>query len=274
MHIIQTIDLFPGLNRKLKDIFLTADRQDFDVPTQFPDWTVKDICAHLLDTSLRRLSLERDGYVPREKISVNSYEQLVQHVTDLADRWTSAFTGVSPQILVGMIEKYQQELYLFLKTLDPFAYSFFPVSWAGEEKSYNWFDIAREYTERWHHQMQIREALHLEPLYDRTLYFPVLDTFMRALPFHYRNFKKENGYVLGVRITGSAGGTWYMEWNDGIKLTEKPDGLIRTEITISQDIAWKIFTRWTDKSIYQVTVCGDQDLGNHIKKMNCLLIAS
>jgi hypothetical protein len=42
---------------------------------------------------------------------------------------------------------------------DPFAMAPYGVSWAGEEKSANWFDTAREFTERWHHQQQIRLAV-------------------------------------------------------------------------------------------------------------------
>ena len=38
------------------------------------------------------------------------------------------------------------------QALDPFGAAMFPVSWAGEEESTNWFDTAREFTERWHHQ--------------------------------------------------------------------------------------------------------------------------
>ena len=34
----------------------------------------------------------------------------------------------------------------------------FGVAWAGEERSPAWFDVARELTERWHHQAHIRLA--------------------------------------------------------------------------------------------------------------------
>ena len=44
-------------------------------------------------------------------------------------------------------------------SLDPHAPALFNVAWAGEQTSPNWFDIGREYTERWHHQQQIREAV-------------------------------------------------------------------------------------------------------------------
>jgi hypothetical protein len=51
-----------------------------------------------------------------------------------------------------------------LKELDPFAEAIFSVGWAGEEKSLNWFHIAREYTEKWHHQQQIRLAVGQEQI--------------------------------------------------------------------------------------------------------------
>ena len=56
----------------------------------------------------------------------------------------------------------------------------FPVSWAGEEESANWFDTAREFTERWHHQQQIRLAVDKPGIMTREFYFPVLDCFMRG----------------------------------------------------------------------------------------------
>jgi hypothetical protein len=47
----------------------------------------------------------------------------------------------------------------YLKSLDPFDKAVFSVAWAGEDESKNWFHIAREYTEKWHHQQQIRLAV-------------------------------------------------------------------------------------------------------------------
>jgi hypothetical protein len=50
------------------------------------------------------------------------------------------------------------------------------VAWAGEAESTNLFDTAREYTERWHHDMQIRSPLgaqgHAEALLEERLAVP------------------------------------------------------------------------------------------------------
>jgi hypothetical protein len=51
--------------------------------------------------------------------------------------------------------------------LPPHAEAPFGVAWAGETRSANWLDTGREYTERWHHQMQIRDAVGAPPLLER-----------------------------------------------------------------------------------------------------------
>ena len=269
---IDTIKLFPVINAKLVELLRSMSDDDFNRPTQFDSWKVKDICAHLLDTSIRRLSAERDKYKSLENTRIGSYNDLITYVTNLADRWALAFTGVSQKILVDLIEEYQNELYEYLKKLNLYEESFFPVSWAGEEKSLNWFDIAREYTERWHHQMQIREALKRDFLYEEKLYKPVLDTFMRGLPYHYRNWEMDKGYILCVEIEGNAGGKWYLEWNNEIELKKDVIKEPQTVAVINQNDAWKIFTRWNDKNVYKARVKGNRELGEYILEMNCLLI--
>ncbi|PKL23429.1 MAG: hypothetical protein CVV47_14405 [Spirochaetae bacterium HGW-Spirochaetae-3] len=271
---IESIELFPVLNARLMEILSGMSRDDWDAKTNFPSWTVKDICAHLLDTSIRRLSSERDGYRPGETVAVDSYDGLVRYLTGLADRWASAFSGTSPRILTDMIGRYQDELYEYLRTKDPFGYAMFPVGWAGEERSYNWFDIAREYTERWHHQAQIREALHREPLYDRSLYYPVLDTFMQALPYHYKDFRKDGAHILAVEILGTAGGTWFVEWMDErielkYKIGKDPDTVVR----IRQEDAWRLFTKWGRPGLEEnVAIVGDTGIGKHLLGMTCIMM--
>ncbi len=273
-RIIETVQLFPELNHKLIDLLKGLSPDEWHGPTRFPNWKVKDIAAHLLDTSIRRLSSQRDGYRPGPAASFSSDSELARFVTDLADRWASAFSGVSPDVLVELIEEYQNQLCEFLKRLEPLGRAHFPVSWAGEEVSQNWFDVAREYTERWHHQMQIRDALRREPLYEQRLYYPLLDTFMRALPFHYRNVAKEGGYTLRVEVAGESGGAWHLvrdadRWRLDYDLESEPG----TTVRIDNEAAWKIFVRWIDPAEVRerVSIRGDERLGAHLLGMTCVI---
>jgi hypothetical protein len=79
------------------------------------------------------------------------------------------------------------------------------VSWAGEEKSANWFDTAREFTERWHQQQQIRLAVNKPGILTRELSHPVLDCFLRALPFTYRAVSGRPETYVHIIISGPCG---------------------------------------------------------------------
>src|SRR5436305_1150067 len=64
--------------------------------------------------------------------------------------WTAAARRLSPPVLIHLLEWARRECVAFFRTLDPDGPAAFPVAWAGEEESKNFFDLAREYTERWH----------------------------------------------------------------------------------------------------------------------------
>jgi hypothetical protein len=90
-------------------------------------------------------------------------------------------------VLIDMMKAACQQSASFHDSLDLFAPATFTVSWAGEETSLNWFDTARELTERWHHQQQIRLATNRPGIMTPDLYHPVLDCFVRGLPHVYQD---------------------------------------------------------------------------------------
>jgi hypothetical protein len=115
---------------------------------------------------------------------------------------------------------------------------------AGEDESENWFDIAREYTEKWHQQMQIRMALGQPLLMDKRYTKPLYDTFMLGLPHLYREM---NDYPIGdtikISISGKLNKSWYLvkkngKWMFCSKIDSKPI----SEVKISENDAWIIFT--------------------------------
>ncbi len=110
-------------------------------------------------------------------------------------------------MLIELLEGSGQEAVELFESLDPMGAAPFAVSWAGENASLVWFDLAREYTERWHHQRQIVDAVGKpSPIDGRRLYHPVLDTFMRALPYTFREIQAEDGTLVVVEIGGKPAG--------------------------------------------------------------------
>ncbi len=250
-------DLFPALGRRLVDLLRSLDADDWHRPTLCAGWTVRDLAAHLLDSACRRVSVERDGWLPEPDVEIDSYRGLVAYLDRLNAQWVTAARRVSPRLLTDTLAAIEPQLAEVLREKDPETLATFPVTWAGEEASRAWFDVARELTERWHHQQQIREAVGAPGLDDPRFVAPVLETFLRVLPHHYREVEAARGTTLAIRIvgettyrytlrsgaaepvdSGSGSGRWrlYRGW------PEEPT----SAIGLDQRSAWLLLTKGAD----------------------------
>jgi uncharacterized protein (TIGR03083 family) len=274
MQPILTAHLFPLIEDKLLALLRSLTPEEWEAQTVAPAWKVKDVAAHLLDTQLRKLSRARDGYQSGPPPLIKSPADLLALVNRLNREGVEMYRRFSPQVLISMMQVASRESAEYYQSLDPARDAVFGVSWAGEEKSANWFDTAREFTERWHHQQQIRLATGRPGIMTRELYYPVLDCFMRALPFAYRDRSGAPGTHARFNVAGDCGGSWILE-RDGNRwqLVESADGRQASETTIPQEIAWRIFTKGIDRNSAeaQVVVSGDRDLGLHVLSMVAII---
>ena len=255
------VDLFPGLHAELMSLLRGMRPDDWGRPTACALWSVKDVAAHLLDGALRRLSYGRDRVEPAPDQPITSYAGLVVYLNRLNADWVAAARRLSPQVLMDMLDLSGPQLYDYFRALDPNAPARFGVAWAGEEASANWFDIGREYTERWLHQQQIREAVGATPLTARKWLHPTLDIFLRALPFTYRQTESEVGRSIQIEIGGEAGGVWtLMRTADGWRLFAGSDGSAGTRVSLSQDTAWKLFSKGLSPEQARRSISMDGDL--------------
>ncbi len=267
---IEVAELFPELDAQLIPLLRGLSAEDWGRPA-VGAWTVKDVAAHLLDTAIRRLAFDRDRLplVPPDR-PVESYADLVAFLNDLNHVWVRAMKRVSPRLLTDLLEKTGAELSEHMAGLDPSAPALFSVAWAGEETSESWFDVAREYTERWHHQQQIREAVGAPGLTSRRLMHPVLDAFLRALPHAYRSVEAEEGTAIAIEIAGEAGGEWTLareggHWRlfEGISID--PHGP-KARVRMDQDTAWRRMTKGItrEQAAERSEVTGDRSLGEPV----------
>lgn len=258
-----TAHLFKTLDGKLLELLRSLAIDEWQRPTIVPKWNVRQIVAHLLDTALRRLSFGRDG-------GTHSGPALSdREVADLVNRLNAAgveaYGRLSPSVLITLTAAIIPQLHEYLESLEPFAPATFPVSWAGETESAVWFDIARELTERWHHQQQIRLAVDRPGIMTPELYGPVLECFMRGLPHAYREVPARAGSVVEVTVTGECGGTWWLERASShwVLVTTPARERIDARTAIPQSIAWRVFTKGIsrDEAKSQVSISGDEALG-------------
>lgn len=263
---IFTVPLLPKLEGKLIELLQSLGPDDWEERTVSPKWKVKDVAAHLLDTQLRALSMARDGYFADSPDS-NSHADLVSFINRLNQEGVEVYRRLSPAVMICLMETASRQNCEYHNSLDPFAPAPFAVSWAGETKSSNWFNTAREYTERWHHQQQIRLAVNRPGIMTRELYHPVLDCFMRALPFTYRELGGMPGAFVQFNVSGECGGSWYLYRDAEVwQLSASASGTKVSEVTIPQEIAWRVFTKGidADSAANQMRVDGDSKLGRLI----------
>ncbi|PYY00489.1 MAG: hypothetical protein DMG64_16785 [Acidobacteria bacterium] len=199
---ILTLDLFPILEGKLIELLRCLRHDEWSHPTLAKQWTVKDVTAHLLDGNFKRLSIQRDGFLGLTAPPRDGYEAFIGFINRNNAEWVQAARRLSPRVLIDLMEITSNEVHAFFRGLDPNAPALWGVTWAGEESSANWFDVAREYTERWHHQQQIRVAVGRPGISNRELYFPVLDTFMRGMPHAFRSVRARERTIVEIEISG------------------------------------------------------------------------
>ena len=216
--------------------------ESWDKPTVAGTWRVRDVVAHLVDVSMRRLSFHRDGHTPPAPTRPPLTERdFVAFINGLNAQWVEAARRISPRVLTDLFEDITSALADFAEAFPDDGPALFPVSWAGEDKSEGWFDLGREFTELWHHQAQIRAAVGAPSLGDPAWLHAVLLIALRGLPHAFRNASAGTEQTLTIEVTGAAGGVWTLRRDDGgwtLWAGEDPGETAR--VTMSGDTAWRL----------------------------------
>ncbi|MDJ1133435.1 maleylpyruvate isomerase family mycothiol-dependent enzyme [Streptomyces iconiensis] len=170
-----------------------------------PGWSVRDVAAHVLGDDYGRLARDRDGDsagpAPRPGESLEAF------IHRANQEWVDAARRISPSALVETLEVTGRGVAELWQSGTPDEPGL-GVSWAGADPAPRWLDCARDLSEYWTHRQQIRHATGQPTDADPRLLGPVLDTFLRALPFTLRTVSAEPGTRARVVVRGAAGGAW------------------------------------------------------------------
>lgn len=264
---ILVADLFPEILERLLALLSGLDRADWHKPTICTGWSVKDVALHLLGVEIGNLSVRRDGHVANEPIQ--DRDELVEFVNAWNQDWVRVSRRMSTRLMVEMLRFVGKQVCDYFRLLDPNLIGG-SVSWAGPDPAPVWLDLAREYTERWHHQQHIRDAVDRPGLKGPKYFAPVLGTFVWGLPHAYRTVEAEDGATLSLTIVGESGGNWSIRregesWRLYAGAFDRPDAAV----SIDEDIAWRLFTRGMDWKTAEnsVTFSGDHKLAGNISNV-------
>jgi uncharacterized protein (TIGR03083 family) len=237
---VLVLPLFPLERAALLGLLRALGSEAWMRPTVAGDWTVKDIVSHLVADDLGRVSRQRDGH--REDRGPD-FEPLSAFIDRRNADWVQATRRLSPAILISLLEFGGRETQAMFEAVDPFALGG-SVSWAGPDPAPVWLDLAREFTERWHHQQQIRDALGEPLLTDPVFLRPVLATFAFSLPPAFREDDVPTGTTVDIRVDGPSGGTWSVireAANWGLRVGASPAPT--ASVSMDEGTAWRMYVR-------------------------------
>ena len=272
---IDTLGHFPGERAALIELLEGLTPEDLSKPTVCAGWNVHDLTLHLLFTDMTYLSRVRDGFFgsrTADNGDLNDPAVLLAFINAQNQGWVDSARWMSPRLIVDLLRLTGDQLAEFRTTLD-LSSPGGVVSWAGPERAPLWMDTAREYTEKWHHQQHIRDAVGKPGLLERHWCHPVLDAFARALPFALRAEQPAPGTTVALEISGDAGDIWLAErgnsgWILGRGSTDEA-AAATSRVTMDQDTAWRLFTKGIapEKAAEQIGIAGDPNLACRVLRM-------
>jgi uncharacterized protein (TIGR03083 family) len=276
MPVVDTRAMFRPVSAGLVALLRELTPEAWQQPTIAGAWRVRDVVAHMLDTTLRRLSFQRDGLAPPPPTEpISSERDFVAFINGLNATWVAAAQRLSPRVLTDLYARASSEAADFFESLPLDGPALFPVSWAGEDASANWFDIGREFTELWHHQQQIRMAVGADGLADPTYLHAVLALAMRGLPHAYREVPAATGDTLAIEVSGSSGGAWTLarEGDRWMLLEGIPDAAT-THVGLDQDEAWQLlFNALPEAAAAQaVRITGPRELARPLLRARSVIV--
>ena len=283
---VQSVHLFPPLSAELIALLGQLQPADWQRPTACPGWTVKDVAAHLLGGNMGRLAARREqfsapdsiaqelemvyavwDYLPRPNQPFDNFATLLAWINQHNADWVQAAQRIPAPKLIELLAVTDLQLYEHFLALPPLGLAGAAVLWAGETRSPNWFDIAREYTEKWLHQQHIREACGQPLLNGRTWLYPVLDTFLRALPHTFRDQSAPTGACISVLLCGEAGGEWSLLREErGWRLYAGTADSPAAQVRLPAGLAWRLFSKALSAAAARpdVEISGDAALGAQV----------
>ena len=255
--------LFPPTLENLIQLLDELAEGDWQKHTVCSGWSVKYVAQHLLGVEISNISRKRDNYTQGTSKILTNNQELLEFINELNKNWVHAADRTSPRLLIDLLSYVGKQANEFFASLDPFVLGD-PVSWAGPDPAPVWLDLAREYTERWHHQQHIRDAVGRPGLKEPRYFAPIVDAFVRALPYTYKDTPAPKGVSVNLIIEGDSGGEWAIQVDtENWELFVGREREFTSEVVIEQEDAWRLFTKGINQEVVirRSTIRGNEGLG-------------
>jgi uncharacterized protein (TIGR03083 family) len=261
---VNVLPVFRDERAALLDMLTGLASKEWEADTSCPGWTVRDLTAHLLGDDLGVLSRGRDEYFDLgswTQSTGRTWSGIVAFLNQTNERWVQATRHLSGRLLTELLGYTGELVSQYFSGLNPDELGDI-VSWAGPDPAPNWLNIAREYTERWVHQAQLRRAVHLPSLDEPRFVSLVIATFARALLRAYSGQQADESTSITISVHGKAGGQWSLRRQFGTwELCEGKAPRPATLIRLDQEAFWRRLSRDDRSGVRErVEISGDLPL--------------
>ncbi|HEV2087944.1 MAG TPA: maleylpyruvate isomerase family mycothiol-dependent enzyme [Cryptosporangiaceae bacterium] len=263
--------LFAPERQALVGLLDSLDAREWTASTPCPAWSVHELAVHVLHDDVRRLSAQRDGHAG-SSLSASTLDELADALDEVNRQWVRTVApALSPRLTVEALAWLAAASEALLTGLTPDQEG--PtVAWAGSGPHPNWLDVAREFTERWVHQQQIREAVGQPGLAGREYVEPVVDTFARALPASLP--ERPPGTEVQLRVSRPVDRSWTVRcvssgWRF-VELSASPAAVVE----LPAETLWRRAVRMTsrEQAVRNAHVDGDPHLAAAVLDIRAAIV--
>lgn len=226
---------------------------------------MKDVALHLLDADLTWLSRERDGDLCG-LVDMSDRRLFPQLLVEKNQRWVDAAAVLSRHVVTDLLRWSGDQIDAFHAPRNLQSEGW--VSWASDTPVPYWFNLAQEFTERWVHQQQMREAV--GRVEDHEARLPaVLQTFVWAFPHQLPPSTKFGPVEIAIEdidvwtLTAADDGGW------SLRASSARDPAAR--LCLTADAAWRLMTG-AEVPEDAVTTEGDPALTGALMKVRAIIV--
>jgi uncharacterized protein (TIGR03083 family) len=240
----------------LLDLLRALSAVEWEQPTAAAPWVVRDVVAHILGDDVSRLARGRDGH---QVDGPGPGEPLPAFIHRFNGQWVDATRRASPRVLIDLLTVTTEQVVTFWASRDPDALGE-PVSWAGPGPAPVWLDCARDATEYWVHQQQIREATGRPGGTEPVTLWAILDTFLHAVPL---TLADRGGSALTI-ATDVGSWTWVRSEEGWRRAPAVAGGAV---LTIDADLLWRVCVRMVEPDQARTRAHIDGDVAAAVLEM-------
>ena len=159
---LDVVDHLAAERAALVSLLAGLDDNGWRAPTECPDWSVLGIACHLIGDDMSLLSRQRDGLLDPAftEDPPATVPDFLRRLNEVNNRFVATTAGLSPTLVIELLQVTGSWTHDWYATVDPERRGE-SVHWVSPEPAPYWMLAAREFTERWIHQHQIRRAVHM-----------------------------------------------------------------------------------------------------------------